>query len=146
MHRRRGAARVGEPLLLVVCTVALLVGLATPVVPAADVLPNHVAPAEHLRVFGSIETLATYPSPIYGPSRLSRGDEALMGTLAALTGLPAALAVAASTPWLVGTTVLGARRLAVEAFGRGAAFSAVVSMRLSSTPVNAATGMPAHVW
>ncbi len=139
--QRPGVGRVRPARLLLVLVAwsgVLLVGLASPVVPAADVLPNHVAPAEHLRVFGSIATLATYPSPIYGPSRLFLGDEALVGTLATLTGLPAVLAVAASIPWLVGLTVLAARRLAVAAFGRGAAFWAVVAMLLSFTFVRLA--------
>ena len=106
----------------------ILVGLASPVVPAADVLPNHVAPAEHLRAFGSIASLATYPSPVYGPSRLFLGYEAVMGTLATVTGLSAALAVAASTAWLAAATALAARRLAVGAFGRDAAFWALLAI------------------
>jgi hypothetical protein len=111
----------------------LIVWLASPVVPAADVLPNHVAPAEHLRAFGSIATLATYPSPIYGPSRLFLGYEALMGVLATLTGLPAALAVAASMGWLTVVTVIAARRLAAASFGRDADFWALVAMLGSFT-------------
>ena len=106
----------------------VLVSLASPVVPAADVLPNHVAPAEHLRTFGAIASLATYPSPVYGPSRLFLGYEALMGTLATVTRVPAALTVAASTAWLVVVTALSARRLAIGAFGRGAGYWALVAL------------------
>ncbi len=115
-------------LVLAAWSSVVLVGLASPVVPAADVLPNHVAPAEHLRAFGAIATLATYPSPVYGPSRLFLGYEALMGTLATVTGVPAALAVAASMAWLVLLTALAARRLATAAFGRDAGFWALLAM------------------
>lgn len=111
----------------------LLVALASPVVPAADVLPNHVAPAEHLRVFGSIASLATYPSPIYGASRLFLGYSALMGTLATLTGLPAALAVAAFTGPLLVISAVAVRRLAGVAFGREAGFWALLAFPLAFT-------------
>ena len=120
-------------LVLAAWSSVVLVALAAPVVPAADVLPNHVAPAEHLRVFGSIASLATYPSPIYGPSRLFLGYEALFGTLATIAVVPAALAVAASTGWLVVVTALGVRRLASGAFGEGAAFWALVALLASFT-------------
>ncbi len=111
----------------------ILVLLASPVVPFADVLPNHVAPAEHLRVFGGIESLATYPSPVYGPSRLFLGYESLMATLSTLTGLPAALTVAASAGWLVVISAASARRLASAAFGAGAGFWALLAFPLSFT-------------
>lgn len=73
----------------------VLLQLASPVVPFTDVLPNHVAPAEHLRTFGSWAELGLTQSPIYGPSRSFLGYTALSGAVATLTGLPAALAVAA---------------------------------------------------
>jgi len=73
----------------------LLVQLASPVVPFVDVLPNHVAPVEHLRTFGSFELLTTTASPIYGPSRTFLGYIALVGVVDTLTTLPAVLAVAA---------------------------------------------------
>jgi hypothetical protein len=111
----------------------LLVALASPVVPAADVLPNHVAPAEHLRVFGSIASLASYPSPIYGASRLFLGYSALMGTLATLTGLPAALAVAAFTGPLLVISAVAMRRLAGIAFGREAEFWVLLAFPLAFT-------------
>jgi len=111
----------------------LLVALASPVVPAGDVLPNHVAPAEHLRVFGSIASLASYPSPIYGPSRLFLGYAALMATLATLTGLPAALTVAAFTGPLLVISALAMRRLAGVAFGREASFWVLLAFPLAFT-------------
>ncbi len=111
----------------------VIVALASPVVPAADVLPNHVAPAEHLRVFGAIASLAAYPSPIYGASRLFLGYSALMGTLSTLTGLPAALAVAASTGSLIVVSAVSVRRLASAAFGREAGFWALLAFPLSFT-------------
>ncbi len=112
---------------------ALIVALASPVVPAGDVLPNHVAPAEHLRVFGSIASLATYPSPIYGASRLFLGYSALIGTLSTLTAQPAALTVAAFTASLVALSAVAIRRLASAAFGPEAAFWALIAFPLSFT-------------
>ncbi len=80
---------------LVLWSMPLVLQLASPVVPFVDVLPNHVAPVEHVRSFGSWDSLAVAPSPIYGPSRIFLGYVAFMGSLTALTGLPATLAVAA---------------------------------------------------
>jgi hypothetical protein len=91
--------------------------LASPVVPFLDVLPNHVAPAEHLRTFGDLATLTVAPSPIYGPSRLFLGYTALMGGTATMTGLPASLSVAA---FILPTTLLvavGMVRLATAIHG-----------------------------
>lgn len=85
----------GWLLILVIWSAPLLLQLASPVVPFLDVLPNHVAPIEHLRTFGSWEALAVNPSPIYGPSRLFLGYVGVLGTLDVLTSRPAALAVAA---------------------------------------------------
>lgn len=80
---------------LVIWSIPLVLQLASPVVPFLDVLPNHVAPVEHLRTFASWESLAVSPSPIYGPSRIFLGYVALVGSVATLAGLPATLAVAA---------------------------------------------------
>jgi hypothetical protein len=129
---RSGAIARGLLVALVWCG-PLLVALASPVVPAADVLPNHVAPAEHLRVFGSIASLATYPSPIYGPSRLFLGYSDLMASLATLTGLPAALTVAAWTGPLLALTALSMRRLSSTFFGRQAGFWVLLVFPLSFT-------------
>lgn len=109
----------------------LLLSLASPVVPYVDELPNHVAPAEHLRVFGQIASLATYPSPLYGPSRLFLGYTALMGTLSTLTGLPAALVMSASVGSLAILSAVAARRLASALFGREAGFWALLAFCLS---------------
>src|SRR6185503_5191947 len=86
---RRPILAVGEPrlpvpsamwwLILVPFGGALLLQLASPVVPFIDVLPNHVAPVEHLRTFGAYASLDTMPSPIYGPSRAFLGYTALLG-------------------------------------------------------------------
>src|ERR1700693_2735507 len=86
---------------------AILMQLASPVVPFLDVLPNHVAPAEHLRTFGDFATLTIAPSPIYGPSRMFLGYTALLGTTTTLTGLPAALTVAAFVLPAIGLIGLG---------------------------------------
>jgi hypothetical protein len=131
------AWRPGRPrparwlLVILVWSTVVIVVLASPVVPFVDELPNHVAPAEHLRVFGTIGSLATYPSPVYGPSRLFLGYEALMGTLATLTGLPAVLAVEASVIGLAIVSAVAAWRLAAAAFGREAGFWALLAFALT---------------
>ena len=96
------AWRIGErgPVLLaalvgVVWLGPVILQLASPVVPFIDVLPNHVAPAEHLRTFGWLAPLDATFSPIYGPSRNGLGTEGLLGSLAAISGLPAGLAISA---------------------------------------------------
>lgn len=78
-----------------VWTAPVLLQLASPLAPFVDVLPNHVAPVEHLRTFGSWETLAVSPSPIYGPSRIFLGYVAPLGVTALLSGQDAGMAVAA---------------------------------------------------
>ncbi|HEY5436348.1 MAG TPA: hypothetical protein VIK13_14020, partial [Candidatus Limnocylindrales bacterium] len=129
---RLGRVRPARWLLIgLVWSAPLLLSLASPVVPFADELPNHVAPAEHLRVFGQIASLATYPSPLYGPSRLFLGYAALMGTLSTLTGLPAALAMSASVGSLGILSAVAARRLASAVFGREAGFWALLAFALS---------------
>ena len=92
--------RPGLPSLLVAFVVvawsgAIVLQLASPVVPFLDVLPNHVATVEHLRTFGSWSVLTTTSSPIYGPSRTFLGYTALLGTVTTLSTQPAALAVSA---------------------------------------------------
>ncbi len=57
----------------------ILLQLASPVVPFIDVLPNHVAPAEHLRTFGVFTPLTATQSPIYGPSRTLLGFTGVLG-------------------------------------------------------------------
>ena len=129
---RLGRVRPARWLLIgLVWSAPLLLSLASPVVPYVDELPNHVAPAEHLRVFGQIASLATYPSPLYGPSRLFLGYAALMGTLSTLTGLPAALAMSASVGSLAILSAVAARRLASALFGREAGFWALLAFCLS---------------
>ena len=129
---RMGRVRPARWLLIgLVWSAPLLLSLASPIVPYVDELPNHVAPAEHLRVFGQIASLATYPSPLYGPSRLFLGYAALMGTLSTLTGLSAALAMSASVGSLAILSAVAARRLASALFGREAGFWALLAFCLS---------------
>jgi hypothetical protein len=131
---RPGRLRPARWLLVsLVWSTALIVVLSSPVVPFVDELPNHVAPAEHLRVFGALASLVTYPSPIYGPSRLFLGYEALMGALATLTGLPAVIAVEASVIGLAMVSAVAVRRLARAAFGREAGYWALLVFALTFT-------------
>ncbi len=72
----------------------VILQLASPIVPFVDVLPNHVAPVEHLRTFGSLGLLTDTQSPIYGPSRIFLGYTALLGTIGTMSGLPGGEALA----------------------------------------------------
>ena len=108
-------------LLLVAWSAPVLLQLASPVVPFLDVLPNHVAPAEHLRTFGALSHLTDTQSPIYGPSRILLGYTALLGAIATISGLPAGQAVAG---FIFPSTVLVAAamwRLATAVGGRASA-------------------------
>jgi hypothetical protein len=111
----------------------IIVSLASPAVPFMDVLPNHVAPVEHIRVFGSFSTLTTSPSPIYGPSRLMLGYVALLGSLTTLTNLDAVLAEAAFAVPLTLLMAVAARRLAGALFGGSASFWALLTFPLTFT-------------
>jgi hypothetical protein len=95
-----GRPAVGLPAIVLVVAVwsaPVVLQLASPVPPFVDVLPNHVAPVEHLRAYATWESLVVSPSPIYGPSRVFLGYVAVLGTVTQLTGLAASLAVSAFT-------------------------------------------------
>lgn len=109
----------------------VVLALASPVVPFMDVLPNHVAPVEHLRAFGDQATLVTMPSPIYGPSRLFLGYVGLLGILTVLTGLHAALAVSAFVLPLALLCAVAAYDLARRLFGRTAGTWALLTFPLT---------------
>ena len=99
-------------LVLIVWAGPIVLQLASPVVPFIDVLPNYVGPVEHLRTFGWFEPLTATQSPIIGPSRTVLGYDGLLGSLATMTGLPGALAIAG---FILPQTILvgaGAYRLA----------------------------------
>lgn len=103
---RLGWPTVAGALVVLAWSGAVILQLASPVVPFIDVLPNHVAPAEHLRTFGAFEVLTTAPSPIYGPSRMFLGYTGLLGSATVLSGQPAGLAVSAFI--LPATVLVGA--------------------------------------
>ena len=107
--------------------------LGSPVVPFGDVLPNHVAPVEHLRTFGSFATLTTSPSPIYGPSRIFLGYVATLGTLTTLTGLHATLAASGFILPLAIIVAVGAQRVAAGLFGPAAARWALLAFPVAFT-------------
>jgi hypothetical protein len=111
----------------------VIVQLASPAVPFMDVLPNHVAPVEHVRVFGSFATLTTSPSPIYGPSRLMLGYVALLGQLTTITNLDAVLAEAAFALPLTVLIALAVRRLTARLFGGSAGFWVLLTFPLTFT-------------
>jgi hypothetical protein len=117
----------------IVWTGPILLQLASPVVPFIDVLPNHVAPAEHLRTFGSFGPLTETQSPIYGPSRTLLGYIGLLGTLTTMSGLPATLALSA---FILPSTILvgiGAYRLATAVAGSTAGPWALFAFALTGT-------------
>ena len=110
---------------------SVILQLASPVAPFIDVLPNHVAPAEHLRAFGEFASLTTAPSPIYGPSRMFLGYTALLGSATVLSGQPAALATAA---FVLPATILvgvGMVRLASGILGRSVGWWMLVAFTLT---------------
>ncbi len=131
LHARRPAA--WWLLVVAVWSYPVIVQLASPAAPFMDVLPNHVAPVEHVRTFGSFETLTTSPSPIYGPSRLMLGYVALMSNLTVITNLQAILAVAAFALPLTVLTAISIRYLAGQLFGGGAAFWILLMFPLTFT-------------
>ena len=128
---RRPSARA--VLVVIIWSGAILMQLASPVVPFLDVLPNHVAPAEHLRTFGDFATLTTAPSPIYGPSRMFLGYTALLGTATTLTGLPAVLTVAAFIVPAVTLVAIGMVRLATAIHGPALAWWMLMAFALTAS-------------
>ena len=126
-----GAAALTYLLPGLVWGAAIVLQVASPVVPFMDVLFNHVAPVEHVRIFGSFETLTTSPSPNFGPSRTLFGYVALQSTIAALVQLPAALTVAAFILPLTLLFALAVHRLADGLFGEGTGYWALITMPLS---------------
>jgi hypothetical protein len=128
-----GIPWAGVPLIALLWVGPILLALASPVVPFADVLPNHVAPAAHLLTFGGLASLTTDPSPIYGASRLFEGEIGLLGTLTVATGLDATLAMAASAVVIAVLSAIAAWRAASAAFGRQAGYWALVLFPLSFT-------------
>lgn len=132
----RPALRLGWPsvagaFVVLAWSGSVILQLASPVVPFIDVLPNHVAPAEHLRAFGEFATLTTAPSPIYGPSRMFLGYTGLLGSATVLSGQPAALATAAFV--LPGTILVGVGmvRLASGILGRSVGWWMLVAFTLT---------------
>lgn len=128
---RLGWPSVGAALVVLAWCGAVILQLASPVVPFIDVLPNHVAPAEHLRTFGEFTTLTTAPSPIYGPSRMFLGYTALLGSTTVLSGQPAALATAA---FILPATILvgiGIVRLAEGIHGPGVGWWMLIAFTLT---------------
>ncbi|MEW5992182.1 MAG: hypothetical protein AB1736_12665, partial [Chloroflexota bacterium] len=111
----------------------LLLQAASPVVPFMDVLPNHVAPAEHLRTFGTLTHLTDTQSPIYGPSRVFLGYTALLGSITTLAGLPAGAVLAG---FILPATLLVAvavHRLATVLGGRDVAGWALLTFAMTTS-------------
>ncbi|MEK6191480.1 MAG: hypothetical protein AABM41_04035 [Chloroflexota bacterium] len=128
---RLGWPSVASAFVVLAWSGSVILQLASPVVPFIDVLPNHVAPAEHLRAFGEFATLTTAPSPIYGPSRMFLGYTGLLGSATVLSGQPAALATAAFV--LPGTILVGVGmvRLASGILGRSVGWWMLVAFTLT---------------
>lgn len=115
----------------VVWGAAVVLQLASPVVPFMDVLFNHVSPVEHVRVFGSFDVLTTSPSPNFGPSRTLLGYVALEAVLSVLTQIPAALSISAFITPLLLLFAAANHRLASVLFGGRAGYWALLTMPLS---------------
>jgi hypothetical protein len=124
---------IAAAIVLLVWSGPVTLQLASPVVPFLDVLPNQVAPVEHLRTFGSLASIDTTPSPIYGQSRIFLGYQALLGTMTTMVDLPAALAVAAFALPLLLLVACAGHALAGAIGGRQAAGWALLILPLSVT-------------
>jgi hypothetical protein len=120
-------------LIAIVWAGPILLQLASPVVPFIDVLPNHVAPAEHLRTFGTFTPLTSTQSPIYGPSRTFLGYVAVLGAVTTLSTLPAALALAAFVLPSTLLIAIAAYRLAVVVAGPAAGSWGVLAFALTGS-------------
>jgi hypothetical protein len=130
---RIGWPTVAGALIFLAWSGSVILQLGSPVVPFIDVLPNHVAPAQHLGTFGAFDVLTTAPSPIYGPSRMFLGYTALLGSATVLSGQPAALAVAA---FILPATVLvgaGMARLASGIHGVGVGWWMILAFTLTES-------------
>jgi hypothetical protein len=120
-------------LISVAWSAPILLQLASPIVPFLDILPNHVAPAEHLRTFGTLTALTDTQSPIYGPSRILLGYTALLGTITTGSGLPAGVALAGfilPSTLLVGVAI---HRLARAIGGADAAGWALLTFAMTTS-------------
>ena len=115
----------------VVFAAPVLMQLASPVVPFMDVLFNHVSPVEHIRQWGTFESLTTNPSPNFGPSRTLLGYVAMQATLASLTDLPAVLSTAAFILPLTLLFAVATTRLASALFGAGAGYWSLFTVPLT---------------
>ncbi len=122
---------LGWALVAAVWSAPILLQLASPVVPFMDVLPNLVAPVEHLRTFGQFDPLTTSPSPIYGASRLSIGYVGLLGAITTLSGLPAAQAISAFIAVEVAFVAVAVVAIARSAAGRHAVFWALIAFAMT---------------
>ena len=133
MRLKVGRPTVARALVVLAWSGAVILQLASPVVPFIDVLPNHVAPAQHLATFGAFDVLTTAPSPIYGPSRMFLGYTGLLGTVTVLSGQPAGLAVSAvilPAAVLVGA---GMARLASTIHGVGVGWWMLIAFVLTES-------------
>ncbi|MEO7118733.1 MAG: hypothetical protein ABIZ34_07160 [Candidatus Limnocylindrales bacterium] len=90
-----GWSMVGWAVVIAVWAIPVIIQLASPVVPFADGIANHVAPIEHLQTYHAYGSLAVSPAPNYGSAGLSLGYIAFVGSVVSLTSLPTTLAVAA---------------------------------------------------
>ncbi|MEO7665165.1 MAG: hypothetical protein ABIV26_08550, partial [Candidatus Limnocylindrales bacterium] len=120
-------------LLVVAWAAPILLMLASPIVPFLDVLPNHVAPAEHLRTFGALGHLTDTQSPIYGPSRILLGYTALLGTIATGLGLPAGQVLAGFILPSTLLTAIAIWRLATAVGGRAIAPWALLTFAMTTS-------------
>ncbi|MEX2538207.1 MAG: hypothetical protein WD646_06110 [Actinomycetota bacterium] len=109
----------------------VIVMLASPVAAVPDVLPNHIAPVEHIRVYESFPSLDVVPAPNYGPSRQILGYVALLGAITKLTDRPAALTASAFVLPLVILVAISSVRFAVRIFGKRAGPWALLTIPLT---------------
>lgn len=109
----------------------MMLQLASPIVPWPDVLPNHVAPVEHVRAFASFDPLTTSPAPTYGPSRVFLGYVALQSVNAVVVDMPASLVVTAYVAVEMVLVGIAVYRLAELTGGRRSAPWALIAFMLT---------------
>lgn len=134
LHRSEGSDGLSPLAFIlpgVVWGAAVVLQLASPVVPFMDVLFNHVSPVEHVRVFGTFEVLTTSPSPNFGPSRTLLGYVGLEAVLSVITQVPAALSISAFITPLLLLFAAASHRLASVLFGGRAGYWTLLTLPLT---------------
>jgi hypothetical protein len=118
-------------LVAVIWVAPVVVQLASPLPAIQDVLPNHVAPVEYIRQYGTFSRLNISPAPNYGPSRQLIGYVATLGILVTVTHLRAALGESAFVLPLTAVFAVASARFARRVVGPSAAYWILLAIPLT---------------